>query len=252
MSLITRCATCATAFRVSPDQLSARGGQVRCGKCGAVFNGIAGLTEQGGAPLLIEPSPQLGLFDPSRKAEPSQPSDEMQPLPAFMTDDTPPRRSAVWWTLSLLAALALAVQALYHYRAEIASRLPWARAPLGEACRLLGCSVPLPRDLRMLSIDSYEVRADAGREGVIVLRAVIRNRAPFAQEYPALQFALTDDSGDHLASRVLEPRDYLDAARANQLIGSGIEASGEAPLTVYFDTSRTRASGYRLELFYPS
>ena len=252
MSLITRCPTCATAFRVVPGQLSARAGRVRCGKCGAVFDGIKALVEEGSEPLLLEPSPQLGLFDPSRKPDARGALDDTEPLPAFMAEDLRPRRRALWWTLSVLAALALAGQATYHYRAEIAAAAPWTRAPLDDACRLLRCEVPLPRRLALLSIDSYEVRAAPGREGVIVLNAVIRNKAPFPQEFPALQFALTDDAGRHVVSRVLAPRDYLDAGKAAVLIGKGIDPGGEAALTVYFDTSRTRASGYRLELFYPS
>lgn len=252
MSLITRCPTCATAFRVAPGQLSARAGRVRCGKCGALFDGLAGLVEAGSEPLLIGPTPQLGLFDPARKPPPGETRNDPQPLPAFMAQDPRPPRRLLWWTLSVLAALALAGQALFHYRSEVAARLPWTRVALAEGCRLIGCTVPLPRQLRLLSIDSYEVRADPKREGVIVLNAVIRNRAPYAQEYPALQFALTDESGDPLSSRILAPRDYLDAGQAGHLIGRGIEPSGEASFTVYLDTNRTRASGYRLELFYPT
>ena len=252
MSLVTRCPSCATAFRVVPGQLSARAGRVRCGKCGAVFDGIKALVEKGGEPLLLEPSPQLGLFDPSRRPQQGGPLDDTEPLPAFMAEEMRPRRRALWGTLSALAFLALAAQAAYHYRAEIAVSVPWARAPLDEACRLLRCEVPLPRQIALLSIDSYEVRADPQRDGVIVLDAVIRNRAPFRQEYPALQFALTDDAGRHVVSRVLAPTDYLDPGKAPALIGDGIAASGDVALTVYFDTSRTPASGYRLELFYPS
>ena len=63
---------------------------------------------------------------------------------------------------------------------------------------------------------------------------------------------LTDDTGRHVASRVLAPREYLQADKARGLINKGIEPSGEASITVYLDTSRTQASGYRLELFYPS
>ena len=252
MSLVTRCPGCATAFRVLPGQLSARAGRVRCGKCDAVFDGIAALVEDSPAPLLAEPSPQFGLFDPSRKPAPGERLEPNQPLPAFMAEDRQPPRRALWWTLTLLAALALAAQAGYRFRSEIAASVPAARPALDEACRLLGCETALPRQLKLLSIDSYEVRADPRREGVIVLNAVIRNRAPFAQAYPALQFALTDDSGRDVVSRVLSPRDYLEAGKAAGLIGKGIEASGEASLTVYLDTSRTRASGYRLELFYPT
>src|SRR6476660_6648661 len=64
MSLVTRCPTCATTFRVLPAQLSARSGRVRCGKCSAVFDGVASLlTEEAVAALPDEPSPQLGLFE---------------------------------------------------------------------------------------------------------------------------------------------------------------------------------------------
>jgi predicted Zn finger-like uncharacterized protein len=252
VSLITRCPGCATAFRVVPGQLSARAGRVRCGKCGTVFDGIKALVEEGSEPLLLEPSPQLGLFDPSRRPDPGAMRDDTEPLPAFMAEDLRPPRRALWWTLSVLAMLLLAGQAVYQYRTEIAGAAPWTRAPLAAACRLLRCEVPLPRQIGLLSIDSYEVRADPRRDGVIVLDAVIRNRAPFPQAYPALQFALTDDAGRHVVSRVLAPRDYLGAEEAAGLIGKGIAPSGEAPLTVYFETSRTPARGYRLELFYPS
>jgi predicted Zn finger-like uncharacterized protein len=38
--LITTCAHCQARFRVTPQQLNARQGQVRCGKCTQVFNGF--------------------------------------------------------------------------------------------------------------------------------------------------------------------------------------------------------------------
>jgi len=250
MSLITRCPTCGTAFRVLAGQLSARAGRVRCGKCGAVFDGIAALVEQGPEPLLLEPSPQLGLFDP-RRPQPQPAEDDEEPLPAFMAETPAPRRG-LWWSLTLLAVAALLAQAAYQFRAELAAAVPAARPPLESACRLLGCRVSLPRQLKLLSIDAYEVRADPRREGFIVLNAVIRNRAPFPQDYPALHFALTDETSRPVTSRVLSPREYLDGERSAQLIGRGIDAGGEASVTLYFDASRARATGYHLELFYPS
>ena len=38
--LITTCAHCSARFRVTPQQLNARQGQVRCGRCTQVFNGF--------------------------------------------------------------------------------------------------------------------------------------------------------------------------------------------------------------------
>ncbi len=41
--LITTCAPCRARFRVTPQQLNARQGQVRCGNCQQVFNGFEAL-----------------------------------------------------------------------------------------------------------------------------------------------------------------------------------------------------------------
>lgn len=252
MSLVTRCPICGTAFRVQPAQLSARGGKVRCGKCASVFDGVAGLVEEGTERLAIEPSPQLGLFDPSRRpAEPSGASEA--PLPPFMAEEAPPRRFGwVWGLLALLAGLALAAQVGLRFRSEIAATLPWTRAPLRQACQALGCEVPLPRRPDLMSIDSSELQADPRREGIIVLNAVLKNRARFAQDYPALELTLTDDAERPVLRRVLAPREYLDATRASELLAQGIAPGAEASLRVYLHSARPSATGYRLYLFYPS
>lgn len=41
--LVTTCGQCHSRFRVTPQQLNARQGQVRCGRCHAVFNGFQAL-----------------------------------------------------------------------------------------------------------------------------------------------------------------------------------------------------------------
>ena len=44
MSMVTQCPHCTTAFNVTPDQLFARDGRVRCGHCTRVFDGLVNLT----------------------------------------------------------------------------------------------------------------------------------------------------------------------------------------------------------------
>jgi predicted Zn finger-like uncharacterized protein len=252
--VITRCPGCGTAFRVLRAQLAARGGKVRCGKCAAVFDGVAGLVEEGAERLALEPSPQLGLFDPSRRVpELTTTSTQDEVLPQFMDEPEPPRRfSWVWGMLALLAAAALLVQVGHRYRSEIAASVPAARGPLELGCSLLGCTVQLPRRPDLMSIDSSELQSDPRRQGIIVLHAVIRNRARFAQDYPALELTLTDDADRPVLRRVLTPREYLDGSRAAQLLPQGIAAGSETALRVYLDSSRSPATGYRLYLFYPS
>ena len=41
--LITTCTHCLARFRVTPQQLNARQGQVRCGRCSQVFSGFEAL-----------------------------------------------------------------------------------------------------------------------------------------------------------------------------------------------------------------
>ena len=40
MSIITKCPGCGTTFRVTPQQLQAQHGMVRCGRCASVFDGF--------------------------------------------------------------------------------------------------------------------------------------------------------------------------------------------------------------------
>jgi predicted Zn finger-like uncharacterized protein len=42
----TQCSKCETVFRLSAETLRAAGGQVRCGRCGEVFNALARLAEE--------------------------------------------------------------------------------------------------------------------------------------------------------------------------------------------------------------
>ena len=247
MNFVTRCPACGTAFRAQREQLAAHFGTVRCGKCGSVFNGVAALVEEGPQGLSIDPSPQLGLFDPSRRPAPAAAGDA--PLPDFLSaGERAPRRTWLWALAAILAAGALAAQGAYRYRAEIAAFAPDARAPLDAACRWLGCAVALPRRPESMSIESSDLQADPRRDGVMVLQGVIRNRSRLTQEYPALELTLTDEGGRPVLRRVLLPRDYVDPSR----LPDGIAAGGEAVLRVYLDSSRARATSYRLYLFYPA
>lgn len=256
MSLVTRCRVCATAFRVQRAQLAARGGKVRCGKCGTVFDGVAGLVEEGSERLRLEPSPQLGLFDPRRRPlaagrEPKAGSTEEMPLPEFLSKPEKTRRSKLLWgCLVVLAMAVLAAQAAYRFRTEIAVVVPPARPLLVDACRRLGCELRLPHRPELMSIESSDLQADPRAQNVIVLNAVLRNRAPFAQEYPALELTLTDEADKPVLRRVLLPSQYLDPARAASA-ARGFAGGAEASFRVNLDAGRTHATGYRLYLFYP-
>jgi predicted Zn finger-like uncharacterized protein len=243
MSLVTRCQVCATAFHVQRSQLAARGGKVRCGKCGTVFDGVAGLVEEGLDSFQLEPSPQLGLFDPSRRSE-----SDSEALPEFLLrEERQPRSRLLWGLLILAAAALLAAQLGYRYRAEIAALAPASTELLAAACKALRCNPSPPKRPDLMSIESSDLQTDPRSESLFVLNAVLRNRAPFAQDYPALELTLTDEGDRPVVRRVLAPADYVGATRSDQSLAAGAEAS----FRVTLDAGRTRATGYRLYLFFP-
>ena len=52
----TRCPECETIFRITPEQLKARAGKVRCGRCQGVFNALDSLLDENEAPEGTAPS----------------------------------------------------------------------------------------------------------------------------------------------------------------------------------------------------
>ena len=254
MNLTTRCPSCGTAFRVQPAQLSARGGRVRCGKCGNIFDGVKALVAEGveqgeAAPVPDnEPSPQLGLFEVPKKLPGA--ANEDAPAPEFLEESPPPPRRVGWALAALFALLVLLVQATYVFRTDLAVLFPETRPHLEAACAALKCELRLPRRSKLMAIESSDLQADGRRDNVIVLNAVLRNQAPFAQEYPSLELTLTDERDEAVARRVLLPADYLPAANAAQIV-RGIGPGADAVLRVYIDTSGLRAVGYRMYLFFP-
>ena len=91
----TRCPDCQTVFRVTPEQLKARAGKVRCGQCQSVFNALDSLLEDPAAAL--PPATAIPITAPSQLTEPAAESEpapteihEAQKSPASGIEAPPP------------------------------------------------------------------------------------------------------------------------------------------------------------------
>jgi len=81
-SVFTQCSKCETVFRLSAEVLRAAGGQVRCGKCGEVFNALAHLAEDASAFTAGESSFDLETRADDILRSPAPPSPRrVQPSP---------------------------------------------------------------------------------------------------------------------------------------------------------------------------
>lgn len=79
--MLTRCPSCATAFRVTPEQLKVRSGTVRCGKCQTIFNALDSLVD---APLT---APAPDIVPPTDLASPPPPTpDPRSAMPGALAE----------------------------------------------------------------------------------------------------------------------------------------------------------------------
>jgi predicted Zn finger-like uncharacterized protein len=313
---ITRCSHCGTAFRVYSHQLERRGGQVRCGACGEVFDARASLVPDAELPAqaddgLAQPvanvraepvtgpaverspvdppiTPAIGSLrssaDPDRDSigvpdappgtdaagsgtSPDDPpadlattrvSDPDDVTAARQDDDAPvldehldfgPRppveeRRGLLVGGVVVALVALVIQGTYWFRSELAARAPGLRPLLTAACRPLGCTVSLPRQAELITIESSDLQSDGD---YLVLVAILRNRATFTQAFPEIELTLTDPREQPVVRRVLRPPDYLDPSAR---IDAGAAPGAEVLARVYIDASKVNASGYRVLVFY--
>jgi predicted Zn finger-like uncharacterized protein len=263
MRMVTRCPACGTAFRVQAEQLAARDGQVRCGQCSTVFDAQATLVTEPDPVPAAQPGPAAERNEELARVEAavSEPLARSLPPPSeppFSDADGEfefgpavrgsARLRAVLWGLAVLAAaLALAGQAVYAYRGEVAAMWPESRPWLVAACRQLRCTIPMPQRAELISIESSELAVERGASGVLTLSAVLRNRAGFAQALPSLELTLTDGAERPLARRVLFPQDYLgERAGAEPTIPPG----GETAFRLHIDAGPLNAVGYRLFVFH--
>lgn len=322
--MLTCCPNCKTSFRITPEQLKARKGKVRCGECQHVFNALDTLIDD---PTPIRTAPPTTAFDhydsqgagmearfpeapwrPPGKAveapaknisfdevsvldatpdtlvvEPVQPDPPSSTEPDDESIVVPPVASVIpaagfrtgptfrespdtrlepevheeepsvprrwpWIIASVLAVLALVIQLTLHFRVELAVLLPESRPALEALCGSIGCTVDLPRNVELVSIESSDLHPDPVREKLLTLTATLKNRAPFAQSWPYLELTLTDTSDRPLARRILSPADYLPK---NTDITAGFGPRREIVASVSFVSEGLAANGYRLYLFYP-
>jgi predicted Zn finger-like uncharacterized protein len=146
----------------------------------------------------------------------------------------------------IVLAVALAGQAIFFYRGELASRHSLARQWLNAACAQVGCAVPLPRVTKAVLIEASDLQlVDPARPDRIQLTATLRNHAGHDVAYPALDLVLTNATDHTLARRIFLPADYLGSNRDPR---AGLTANAELTVRLTLDTGSLGAAGFRLAL----
>ncbi|RTL50640.1 MAG: DUF3426 domain-containing protein [Rhodocyclaceae bacterium] len=194
-------------------------------------------SEQPGSPPAANPEDSVPVEADYLSAEPN-------PL---LHDSAHQGRSWPWALGTGMALGLLLIQLMLHYRVELAVLAPQLKPVLEAACRPLGCTVPLPHKIDLLSIESSDLHPGT-QKGRLNLVATLKNRAPFAQELPRLEITLTDVADRTLIVKALQPAEYLPK---DINVDKGFPAKKEINVDLTLDVGDTPAAGYRLYLYHP-
>lgn len=215
MAVLTKCPQCETVFRVSAEQLRAAGGWVRCGRCATEFNAIAKLTdsrEDRAIAINLDDGPQ-----PEAALENLVVAGDRAAGPARRFREGG-WRNTLWTLGSVALLLLLAGQYLWQQQASLARDPQW-RPWIVQFCNISGCEVKPFRELDALVLRKRDLRMDPQRTGVLVVNAILVNRAVMEQPFPLVELKLKDRNNRTVATRRFPVDEYLnaDSSEAGQM-----------------------------------
>lgn len=273
MSLVTTCPSCGTMFKFDPMALTSHGGEGRCSVCHQVFNALAHVThisnnantatlessatEEVTHTFLEEDGLAAALPIVPDTSEPFVPDEfadeqrtEITDAPTIkVPENLFQKKRFAWPSLIKLLPVSIAllfialIQAALFFRAQVVNHLPASFSLLDSLCKPLSCTVPLPHQAALVSIEDYRLRSHPDYNDVLILESTLHNRAPYPLALPALKLTLTDDFNAPVASRTLTPADYL-PKEANAL--QGMKEKTSISFQIHIGVAGIKSSNYSL------
>jgi predicted Zn finger-like uncharacterized protein len=259
------CPGCGARYEIEgPDRLAESAGQVQCYRCNQVF------VVPGAAPPAPAPSeppateapeaeqtsvpvrrhatkPRLRIQKEGRGSPRPLPhwpdcSHLLSVEPPAPVDTASPRSplATLLWILGILALIvALAGQALWHFRAD--SR---ARSILQSVCSQIGCELPPRRQPEAFQLTERVFTRIPDAPDILVMRLRLANTAAFAQPYPGVELVLYDGLQAVVGKTRVIAADYLPAGTPDRLAAGEL---GEVELYV-LDPGQA-ATGFEVDFF---
>ncbi len=117
--------------------------------------------------------------------------------------------SRLWQAVAALLMLALALQVLYVFRAEVMQHFPQSEPFYARVCAHVPCEdVLVERDvIRLLARD---VREHPQYHDALLVNATLINNGAAPEPFPAIGLKLINGVGELIGARRFEPAEYLD------------------------------------------
>lgn len=218
--MLTRCPNCSTCFRVTPEQLKAARGDVRCGRCFGTFNALEHLENQDedAAPPTLVPAPATATPVTSGPS-PAPMILKTQEIVAEIeartkppAPDAAPEASAthfgLWLGTALLLVATLGLQYGFFHRDQFAQS-PRLRPLAEHLCAVLFCDLPPRSDPDKLKLSNRDIRLHPQQSQALLVEAALSNQADFTQSFPVMELTFHDITGQVIAGRRFQPFEYL-------------------------------------------
>jgi predicted Zn finger-like uncharacterized protein len=269
--MYAQCPACLTTFKVTPAQLTARGGMVRCGICSAIFHAkqrLLQVSPKPGAEATAPPREETVATNNSKRMrggknrrvssrrrrtriEPAVTTNaEDAAIPTVTELERLVKPRSIWrsffWSLGNLALLfLLAGQIIYFYHDELAADPSW-RPVVREFCDHAGCELRPRQDFARIELLQTSIAPHPKYANALRIRATLVNRATFAQAYPGMEISLTSNAGQVLARRTFTPAQYLEPLASSALTPNVVA-------TALLDVTNPdgKAVGYEIRLVTP-
>lgn len=157
-------------------------------------------------------------------------------------------KEAVSWQVmvmriaAILLVLVLIAQIVHRYRNELAA-MPALNGALTSFYAGLGSPLHPRWDLTAYDVRQLGAVSSAEESDQLVVRASVRNTAQAAQPFPLLRLTLQDRFGKRVASRDLEPAEYLGKPGGGSFLAAGQRVDAEIAVV---DPGRS-AVGFELD-----
>ena len=154
----------------------------------------------------------------------------------------------VWSLLLCLLLITLAVlQSIYFLRTKIAAEYPQFKPYLAQACSYLQCTIDLPKNAELFSIDDSDMQESEQYAKVIDFSSLLINNANYIQAYPNIELTLTDTDDRPVVRRLIKPGEYL---KTGANMAAGMSSKDEVRVKLAINVSDLSVAGYRVLLAY--
>lgn len=161
----------------------------------------------------VTPLSQAPRPEPAARTPPHRPFGDLHAEPLELAREPEPSSpgAILGWSLAcFLALLILVGQLLWFNRIEL-SRLPALAGFYDIACHQIDCAIPPRQAVDLIQSDQLVVRPHPRYRDALTIHLLLENNAGFVQPFPAIDLTFSDIRGRPVASRLLQPADYLDA-----------------------------------------